>query len=208
MPETAAVVGIAVQAVVWHLIAIDRLPFWPATTSTFAILGVAALLVGSPACCAATTAMPAVAIGATAGAALYGATRVVVGLASRLAPIRAAVLDVYRRSDETSFAAALALTVLLATPGEELFWRGLVLPELQASTAPILGAVLAWVGYVGVNAATANLPLLAGAIVGGAVWTALGAWSEGVLAPLASHLLWTALMLVWPPSAAREKLAV
>ena len=56
----------------------------------------------------------------------------------------------------------------------------------------------------------ANLPSTiaarscAGAVVGGAVWGALAWWPAGVLAPLASHILWTGLMLVLPPKVGRE----
>jgi hypothetical protein len=39
-------------------------------------------------------------------------------------------------------------------------------------------------------------------VVGGVAWAALAAWTGGVLASVASHLAWTALMLVRPPTAA------
>jgi membrane protease YdiL (CAAX protease family) len=98
-----------------------------------------------------------------------------------------------------------ALTLVLVVPGEELFWRGLVLPELQGATSVVAGAILTWAGAAGVAAAWSSAPLLAAAVVGGAVWTSVGAWSGGVLAPIASHLLWTGLMLAWPPPAGRGK---
>ena len=47
--------------------------------------------------------------------------------------------------------------------------------------------------------------MLAGALVGGALWTGLAAWTGGVAAPIASHLVWTGLMIAWPPLAARAK---
>jgi hypothetical protein len=56
-----------------------------------------------------------------------------------------------------------------------------------------------------VDAAWGSIPLLAGAVVGGALWTALAAWTGGVVAPLTSHLVWTGLMIAWPPLAARAK---
>jgi len=86
-----------------------------------------------------------------------------------------------------------------------LFWRGLVLPELSGATSVAWGAVLAWAAWVAVDAAWGSIPLLAGAVVGGALWTALAAWSGGVASPIASHLVWTGLMLAWPPLAARAK---
>jgi CAAX protease family protein len=138
---------------------------------------------------------------------LYGATRAVVALATRHPALETAVADVYGRSRETSSATALVISLVVAVPGEELFWRGLVLPELQLATSAVAGALLTWASAVGVNAVWGSAPLLAAAVIGGALWTALGAWSGGVVAPLCSHLIWTGLMLVWPPPAARAKVS-
>ena len=54
-------------------------------------------------------------------------------------------------------------------------------------------------GYVVANVAEPSLPIVAGAHRGGRrLWTWLAWWSGGVLASLASHILWTGLMLVAP----------
>jgi membrane protease YdiL (CAAX protease family) len=203
MPEVVVLAGVITQAVVWRLVVRDALPFWPAVVTTFALIGIASLLAGDPHCCQETEPLDASGVGLASGLLLYGATRVVVDLATRLPSLRGAVAGVYRRSHETTRATAFVLTLVIAIPGEELFWRGLVLPELRGITNPAMGALLAWATAVGVNAAWASAPLLAGAVVGGAVWTGLAAWSGGVVAPIASHLVWTGLMLVWPPRAAR-----
>jgi membrane protease YdiL (CAAX protease family) len=84
-------------------------------------------------------------------------------------------------------------------PGEELFWRGLFQPELaEALDAPALAALVAWAAYVAANLPSRNLAIVAGAVVGGAVWSGLGWWSGGPLAPLVSHVAWTALMISYP----------
>src|SRR5688572_25974288 len=119
----------------------DRLPFWPTTAMTFAVLGVASLLTGDPSCCRETDVALAAGVGIASASALYGATRLVVGLATRYPRLDRAVTDVYRRTQETSFLIALALTLAIAVPGEELFWRGLVLPEVQEATSPATGAL-------------------------------------------------------------------
>ena len=204
MPEAVLVVGVLMQVVVWRLVVRGRLPFWPATATTFAAIGIAAVVAGKPSCCPETDVALASAVGVASGLVFYGATRVVVDLATRHPVLHGAVADVYRRSQETTFVTALALTLVIAVPGEELFWRGLVLPELSDATGSVTGAILTWAAAVGANAAWASAPLLAGAVVGGALWTGLAAWSGGVVAPVASHLVWTGLMLVWPPPAARD----
>ncbi len=144
-------------------------------------------------------------VGAVSGAALYGATRVVVAsLLERIPSFAASVSDVYGRSQEVPGTAVWVLTLAIAIPGEELFWRGLVLSELQEITSVAVGAGLAWFGYVVVNAVLRNLSILAAAVVGGALWTVLGSVRD-VGAAVASHLVWTSLMLLWPPRAARGK---
>jgi CAAX protease family protein len=190
--------------VAWTVVRRERWPFWPATVVAFAVLGVASVLVGDIACCADVDASLAIGVGLASGVLLYAATRVVVAVATIHPRLREAVTGIYARSTETSRAAELAISLLVAVPGEELFWRGLVLPVLTDATDVATGAVLAWLGGVAVIAVWLSLPLLAGAIVGGALWTGLAVWSGGVLAPFASHLVWTGLMLLWPPAAARD----
>lgn len=205
MAEVVVLVGILAQFVVFRLVARDRLPFWLAVATTFAVLGVVSLFVGDPSCCSKTTVATASAVGAASGLVLFVATRVVVGLATRSDVIRRSVASVYRREEEVSTLAVSVLTLVIAVPGEELFWRGLVLPQLQDATSSTTGALLTWAAAVGVIAAWASAPLLAGAIVGGALWTGLAVWTGGLLSPLVSHLVWTGLMLAWPPLSDRAK---
>jgi membrane protease YdiL (CAAX protease family) len=88
-------------------------------------------------------------------------------------------------------------------PAEELFWRGLVQGRLDEVTTTAAAAIGAWIVYLGVNSASRSLPIVAGAVVGGAVWASLAWWSGGVLASLASHILWTGMMLALPPGVGR-----
>ena len=79
-----------------------------------------------------------------------------------------------------------------------------MLTEVQYITSVAVGEGLAWLGYVAANAVFRNLSILAAAIVGGALWTVLGSVRD-VGAAVTSHLVWTSLMLLWPPRAARGK---
>ena len=201
MAAAVVAVGVLAQATMWWLISARRMPFWPATSATFAILGIAAVLVRAPG----STGLSSLLIGAGSGAALYGATRVVVAsLLERIPSFSTSVSDVYGRSQEVPGTAVWVLTLAIAIPGEELFWRGLVLSEVQEITSVAVGAGLTWFGYVVANAVLRNLSILAAAVVGGAVWTVLGSVRD-VGAAVASHLVWTSLMLLWPPRAARGK---
>lgn len=201
MAAAVVAVGVLAQAAMWWLISARRVPFWLTTSATFAILGIAAVLVRAPG----STHVSSLLIGAGSGAALYGATRVVVAsLLERIPSFSTSVSDVYGRSQEVPGTAVWVLTLAIAIPGEELFWRGLVLSEAQEITSVAVGAGLAWLGYVVANAVLRNLSILAAAVVGGAVWTVLGSVRD-VGAAVASHLVWTSLMLLWPPRAARGK---
>jgi membrane protease YdiL (CAAX protease family) len=200
MVEVAIGAGVLVQAAMWRLIAVRRVAFWLATSLSFAVLGVAAILLRPPG----SPGVRSLALGIGSGLVLYAATRVVVRLLVPVAPFAASVKDVYRRSEEIPRPAVWLLTLAIAVPGEELFWRGLVLPELQDATSVVLGAVLAWLAYVSINAVSRNLSILVAAGVCGAWWTFLGSL-DGVASPLASHLIWTSLMLAWPPAVDRAK---
>ena len=95
---------------------------------------------------------------------------------------------------------AIALSIALSVPGEELFWRGLFQGHLVSALDGRAGwaSVVAWGAFVLANLASLNLAIAAGAIVGGATWVALAWWTGGVLAPLACHVVWTGLMVAFP----------
>ena len=201
------VVAVAIQAIAWRLVALRRAPFWATVTVTWAIVGVAALAIGDPTCCDDRELPVALSVGIASGLLLYAATRIVVTSASRWPVVARTVEDTYARSGEASPAVAWAATLAIVVPGEELFWRGVATPWLVDATATAPGAALGWLVAVAVAATWASLPFLAAAVFGGAVWTALAIWSGGVAAPIASHLVWTACMIAWPPLPPRAKVA-
>jgi membrane protease YdiL (CAAX protease family) len=96
----------------------------------------------------------------------------------------------------------LATRVFVAAvmaPGEELFWRGL----FQAKLSIVLddrtaGAAIAWAAFVAVNLPSGNLAIIAGAVVGGATWSALAWWTGCALASVVCHATRTALILGFP----------
>jgi membrane protease YdiL (CAAX protease family) len=67
-----------------------------------------------------------------------------------------------------------------------------------------LAAVLCWAAFVAINAISGRIPIILGAVVGGAMWTAVAWWTGGIVAPIVSHAAWTALMIVFPPPGARS----
>ncbi len=193
------VAGFAAQAMAWWFVSSRRRDVWRVMTPVLAAMGLAALLVHPPAWTPRVDALAAAGVGIAAGLALYAGTRVFVAVIRPWETFRRHSIAMYAQQEGVPLAAALALSLVLSVPGEELFWRGLFQPELaDAFDASALGALIAWTAYVAANLPSRNLAIVAGAVVGGAAWSGLGWWSGGPLAPLVSHLTWTALMISFP----------
>jgi len=203
MIVTLMVLGVVAEGAAWWWISSTGSSVWGTMTPVLVALGALALLTGRPEMAADVTPAAAAAAGLAAGLALYLGTRVfVAAVAPRWGSFHAQSVSMYGRRGVISLGAVLALTTLLMVPGEELFWRGLFLPELEdAVGSTIPAAVLAWAAFVAANLPSRNLAIVAGAVVGGATWVALASWSGGVLAGLLCHAAWTTLMLARPPLA-------
>jgi membrane protease YdiL (CAAX protease family) len=194
--------GFALEVVAWRAVATGRASLWRLMVGVFAIHGVVAAVVLPPIASGSETLAIALAAGVGSGLALWAGTLAFVAVAVRWQPFRADVAERYSRAAEVSLPVAIALSILVAVPGEELFWRNLVQRRFGVSSE-MLGAVVAWLGYVAMNTASGSLPFIAGAVVGGAVWGGLAWWTGGIAASLASHGVWTALMLARPPASGR-----
>ena len=194
--------GFALEVVAWRAVAAGRASLWRLMVGVFAIHGVVAAVVLPPIASGHETVALALAAGVGSGFALWAGTLAFVAVAVRWQPFRADVAERYSRAAEVSLPVAIALSVLVAVPGEELFWRNLVQRRFGVSSE-VVGAAVAWLAYVAMNTASGSLPFIAGAVVGGAVWGGLAWWTGGIAASLASHGVWTALMLARPPASGR-----
>jgi len=207
MQTFAIVAGLVVQMGAWWLVSSRRRQLWHVIPLVLAGMGVAAIVL-MPAADPEVTDAAALAVGAASGIALFLGTRVFVALAVMWKPFARHVEAAYREAAEEPFVRSLVLSLLVSVPCEELFWRGLAQRTLAETWIGAGGAFVAvWLLYVVGNAPSRSLPIIAGAVVGGAVWGALAWWSGGLIAPLASHVLWTGLMLVLPPAVGRRTAA-
>jgi membrane protease YdiL (CAAX protease family) len=141
----------------------------------------------------------AVVLGLGVGVVLYVATFAFVGIVERWRAFDRHVSEIYDQRRGLSRGVALILASLVTAPGEELLWRGLLQWRLGESAGRPLAALLAWGAYVAANSVSRSLPILAGAVVSGAVWGGLALWTHGVLASILCHSVWTGLMLCLPP---------
>jgi membrane protease YdiL (CAAX protease family) len=205
-PQVAlAVVGPVVHAAFWAMVRWRRVPLVAASGITMAVLGVSASAIGPVAASRRFDPIVAVGIGLATGVALYGATVAFMSVARRVPAVTVQTEALYGEGASRSMAAVLAVSILVSVPGEELLWRGVVLGVLGRSLGSGgLAAVLCWAAFVAINAISGRIPVILGAGVGGAVWTAVAWWTGGIVAPIVSHAAWTALMIVLPPPGARS----
>jgi uncharacterized protein len=203
MRTAVIVVGIVAQMVSWWAISSGRVTVWRLMLFVLGAMALVALLV-LPAPERTTGVGRAVVVGLASGLALFLATRVFVAIASHWGPFARHVEEAYHAAADEPIGAVLGLSLLISA-AEEVFYRGLVQRAVgETALGAGAAALVTLVAYALANLASRSLPIVAGAVVGGAVWGALAWWSGGLAAPLASHILWTGLMLVLPPEAGRE----
>jgi len=205
MVFTLMAVGAAGVVVVWRLVAAGRATIWAGQAFLFAAAGSAALATGRVHLSPRVWWTWGLLVGSGAGVVLYVATLAFVAVVRRWPPFERHVDQIYDQRRGLSLPAALVLAAAVVAPGEELFWRGLFQGRLAGATGWLVAALVTWAIYVVTNAASGSLPILAAAVVSGAVWGALALWTHGVLASLACHSLWTSLMVAAPPTTPRER---
>jgi membrane protease YdiL (CAAX protease family) len=195
MVAVVMIAGALVEFAAWWAVSRRGISIWVVMGIALPALGVAAVAVGEPS----VNGGAAAAAGAAAGLVLYLATRVFVAAVRPWRTFQRHSVELYARRAGLSLVAAIVLAAGVMVPGEELFWRGL----FQAKLSVVLdgrtaGAAIAWAAFVAVNLPSGNLAIIAGAVVGGAVWSALAWWTGGALASIVCHAIWTALILGFP----------
>ena len=191
-------VGIAIEVTARRVVATGRVNTWVGLSATFAALSAASLLWGD-------VHLSSEPIGKTVVVSLivsgvfFVATRLFLKIVEGWGRFTQDEQQLYRQIDDYPVRFEVVLGAAVAC-GEEIFWRGLVMPWAQARVGSTAGgALVALGGYAAVSAAAVSVPVVIGALVGGAVWTALALWSGGVLAGMICHGTWTALMIAFPP---------
>jgi len=187
----------------WRLVAVRYLSVWTGSVPALVACGAAALISDRVSLSPKVSAPVAIVAGLAAGLALFLATREFLVVATASPTLRRASREIYREQGSLSTPAAFVISLALAVPGEELFWRGLFQGKVSQVFGGFGGALVTWGSYIVVNATSGRAALVAGAVVGGGVWGLLAWWTHGVLAPISCHAVWTGLMLVRPPLPSR-----
>jgi membrane protease YdiL (CAAX protease family) len=199
MVPVVMIAGALVEFATWWVVSRTGISIWVAMGIVLPALGVAALAVAVPSFSPAVNGGAAAAAGTAAGLGLYLATRVFVAAVRPWRIFQRHSVELYARQAGLPLVAAIVLAAAVMAPGEELFWRGLFQAKLSVALDDrTAGAAIALAAFVAVNLPCRNLAIIAGAVVGGAVWSALAWWTGGALASIVCHALWTALMLGFP----------
>lgn len=89
---------------------------------------------------------------------------------------------------------------LVIAPLEEVFWRGAVQPGLGADRPPLAATAVGTAAFMAFHLPTLRLPLIGAALLGGVAWGWLRERTDGLAAPVVAHAVWTAAMVVAPPT--------
>jgi membrane protease YdiL (CAAX protease family) len=129
-------------------------------------------------------------VGIAAFGVFVGAYRV-----ARHLPLLGPALDGVLATADAGPTAIVLFVALVNGAGEELFFRG----GLHAALEPHRPAIATTIVYVAVTAATGNIALVIAAAVMGPVFSLERLSTRGVLAPIATHLTWSTLMVLALP---------
>ncbi|HEY3036684.1 MAG TPA: CPBP family glutamic-type intramembrane protease [Streptosporangiaceae bacterium] len=199
MVTAIVVIGGVAEAVAWWIVARKRASVWVGLAPVLAAAGIASLATGRVPLSPDVSPAWAAAVGLGAGMALFVGTRLFVWAVERVWPaFRRHAEAIYDQRAGLSVPAAVG-AALVVVAGEELFWRGLAQARFADWAGRTGGGLAVWGCYVAANAPSGSLPIVAAAVVGGAVWGALAWWTGGVLAALLCHGVWTSLMIALPP---------
>lgn len=86
--------------------------------------------------------------------------------------------------------------ILIAVPGEELFWRGFVYKRLEKYATITTSILLSSVLYASVHLYSGQWLLVFAALVGGLFWSGLYAWKRSMPLVIVSHLIFDLLMFI------------
>jgi membrane protease YdiL (CAAX protease family) len=121
---------------------------------------------------------------------------VLTGLSSGAA---AQISSVYGPRETMSLAIVTLLLLLVTSPSEELFWRGLLQKSLMDRLPRHVALLLASFCYAAVHLWTLNLPLVLAALAAGLLWGALFIIERSLVPVIISHALWSvAIFVLWP----------
>jgi membrane protease YdiL (CAAX protease family) len=89
--------------------------------------------------------------------------------------------------------------ILVAGPGEEIFWRGFVQKRLMSLCSPRAAIILGAILYASVYIYSGKLILILGAFISGIIWGALYDWKKSMPLVIVSHIIFDIMLFIILP---------
>lgn len=113
-------------------------------------------------------------------------------------PFENSIKKLYRWFAPSLFWQYLAL-ILVAAPGEELFWRGFVQKRLLRYFGPLGSITLAALLYSLVHIYSGTFILMLAAFLSGLMWGALYLWKKSMPLVIVSHIVFDIMIFIILP---------
>jgi uncharacterized protein len=89
--------------------------------------------------------------------------------------------------------------ILVAAPGEELFWRGFIQKKLMNYFKPAVSIAAAALLYATVHIYSGSFLLILAALVSGLIWGTLYYWKKSMPLAIVSHIIFDLMIFVIAP---------
>lgn len=89
--------------------------------------------------------------------------------------------------------------ILVAGPGEEIFWRGFVQKRLISLFTPTFAIILGAIFYASVSIYSGKLILILGTFLSGIVWGSLYYWKKSMPLVIVSHIIFDIMLFIILP---------
>jgi hypothetical protein len=113
-------------------------------------------------------------------------------------PFEKDIKRLYRWYEPKLFWQYIAL-VLVAAPGEELFWRGFIQKSLLANFKPIVSIGIAALLFASVHIYSGSFLLVAAALISGFFWGLLYYWKKSMPLVIVSHIIFDIMIFIILP---------
>lgn len=113
-------------------------------------------------------------------------------------PLENSISRLYHWYSPNLFFAYLGL-VLVAGPGEELFWRGFIQKRLMSYFKPITSIVVGALLYASVNIYSGQFILVLASFISGFVWGSLYYWKKSMPLVIVSHIIFDIMIFIILP---------
>ncbi|WP_251553820.1 CPBP family intramembrane glutamic endopeptidase [Neobacillus muris] len=113
-------------------------------------------------------------------------------------PITKEIRQLYKWYAPSIFWEYLAL-ILVAAPGEELFWRGFIQKRLLRYIKPVWGILLGSLLYTSVHLYSGSILLMLASFLSGLAWGFLYYWKKSMPLTIVSHIIFDIMIFIILP---------